>query len=184
MVQNLNINRITGHLEDCEFAEHPNRVVEGRKAYCFHELKDGQFCGGQISKQSCLMLGKGFCAGAADHWGKLCKKYGWNRELSRCANIIADSLKIPKELRSSINQNNIQLILGIPNNKEYNHISDRVRREVEESEDLERMEEEDSEEEENEEEEDDWIEQDIESGEDEENYESEESESEESDDDE
>lgn len=130
----LSVNKRTGHLNECGSRNYPiNRVVNGVKPYCYSIVKTAngttQCCGSLVSKQSCLVDGKGFCSNPADHWGLLCSSNGWNREISRCANLIADQLNLDPKIRNSINQDNIEDILGIPSNRIYNHISDKVRRE-------------------------------------------------------
>lgn len=137
----MNIDSITGHLATCDFHTHINRPVNGVKPHCCHvnywldeQTGRQEYCGTVLSKQACLLEGMGWCTGKIDHWGQECEWQGWEKHLSRCANIICDWLGIPSVApdgifdRSDINQYNIEEVLGIPADPMYNHISDARRR--------------------------------------------------------
>ncbi|SIP85924.1 Hypothetical protein PACV_209 [Pacmanvirus A23] len=117
-----------GHLiGKCAFRQHPNRGVNGRRFGCPNITKDAVTCGCHISKQACWTK---LCAGGrVSHWWNYCNSHipRWYSELSACANERADELKLPFEERILITNLNIEEILGLPSDEEYNHISDSLR---------------------------------------------------------
>lgn len=120
-----------GHIIGCGFSQRPNRFNRCRGA-----TKNHRKCLTPISRQSCCLNFEGgsLCKGGREssdksHWHSYCEDKGWDTNLSVCANIKADELRLTEADRRMINQNNIEQLLGIPTEVKYNHISDRRRRE-------------------------------------------------------
>lgn len=57
-------------------------------------------------------------------WKKKCNNNDWSYYLSKCANIIADKLKMSIEERESLDVYKLAEKLGLPSSKEYNHFHD------------------------------------------------------------
>lgn len=129
MESNVVIDSVTGHLATCKFRGHVNRAYNGIKPHCNHVLKCSTrdnivYCGGNCSNQACIDNdGMGRCVGRNDHWGKECKENGWDKNLSKCANIICDNLAISLDERKGINQHTISDLLGVPADRKFNHVS-------------------------------------------------------------
>lgn len=117
-----------GHIiKKCEFRQHPNRGVNGKRFGCPNITTGAITCGSHISKQACWTK---LCAGGkVSHWWNYCNSHlpRWYSELSACANKRADELKLPFEERILITNLNIEDILGLPSDEEYNHVSDSLR---------------------------------------------------------
>uniref|UniRef100_A0A6C0C6U9 Uncharacterized protein n=1 Tax=viral metagenome TaxID=1070528 RepID=A0A6C0C6U9_9ZZZZ len=88
---------------------------------CIQKDSDGNSCHNRnrLSLQSCN-YGKG--AYCATHHRRNVKAIH-SPELSVCANIRCDELNLNRQERDKIHQYNIVEILGLPGDKEYNHIS-------------------------------------------------------------
>lgn len=75
----------------------------------------------QISRQCCDLQ---LCVRC---WKGHCELYNWDPELSKCANIICDSLSIDPRQRQNINQFNISQILALSNCHKFRHVSNKRR---------------------------------------------------------
>lgn len=131
------LDPLTGHFLDCDYRKVINRAVGGIKPYCSNYVHDENGahvpCSGTLSKQACLINGKGLCSSSGRHWQKYCEGNDWCSDLSRCANRLADLMGLSLRDRSMIDQNDINNVLGLPSDKEYNHISDLLRKVVDEN---------------------------------------------------
>ena len=114
-----------GHLLGCTGREVPNRPGDNHKPECKHHN-----CGLQIYRQSCLWIENGI------EYGWCSKHYeenGSDRDLSKCADEIAQEIGFDLEQRAWINQFNIKALLGLdPRLKgiDTTHVSDHRRTEA------------------------------------------------------
>jgi hypothetical protein len=128
---------VTGHLFTCKWKENPNRPVNGHKPYCkqVNSKNINENCGGTLSRMYCLEMNDsghlvGLCSGMNSHWVKFCENhmpFKWNPNITSCANIKADLLKLNEEERFDIVETNIKNVLSIPNGIEFNHLTDKLR---------------------------------------------------------
>lgn len=124
----------TGHLLACNFKKVPNRGHNYVRPGCHGYNKNGATCGSQLSKQSCgSETNHHYCNSVNRHWRSFCEDRDWDMHLSYCANVKCDEIGLDLEERENINQYNIQEILDLPNNYEFNHVSDARRKAVDET---------------------------------------------------
>lgn len=125
-----------GHRIGCQWQRFPNRPIDGIKPFCrvinkraTEEAKETIHCGAPVSKQCCLENGASLCSsGHTKHWQAYCETVGWYYQLSSCANIRCDEIpELTFEQRTQIDHTNIEEILGLPSDAQYNHISDTLR---------------------------------------------------------
>ena len=105
------INPVTYHKIDCSWQKCPNKR---EKKYCGSKPKKGKVCGGALVSQACSHMENDTMVGiCSNHYKKLCKKNGWNYQLSQCANIQCDLLNLGA-LRFSITNDNLTALIGFP----------------------------------------------------------------------
>jgi len=98
------------------------------KPHC-NQLHNDKRCSRFVSRQACIRdLGyvpegrnSSFVGLCYNKWIELCDSKGWNPYISKCANIIADRLKVPRDIRCNSDMNVIADNLGISTDEKYNH---------------------------------------------------------------
>jgi len=113
-------NPETGHYENCGFTTNPNITNNGYKGRTKCKCKYDSL----ITSLSC---GEKLCTVC---WPEVCKKNKWDHQLSKCANVKCDILKVSLKKRAEINQTNIMSKIGVTPKIKYGHISYKRRRDT------------------------------------------------------
>ncbi len=110
------------HLVGCQCSsKHRGRRI-GEKAVCTWSNSDGSSCRSKTFPQGCReKIGEVYFGFCKLHWSFQCQMHGWDPNLSRCVNLVADTFRMPLEERGTINQYTIREMLGLRDS--HNHLS-------------------------------------------------------------
>jgi hypothetical protein len=133
----IQYNKETGHIIGCKWEESLIYYSDGtkfKKSCSIEDCKDGN-----LSRQDCHEVDENgeIIFRCAKHYEKWCEEKGWTKDLSHCANIKCDSKELNLRQRKKIHHKNIKKELGLPADKKYKHVSNSLRKYIDEHADIE-----------------------------------------------